>query len=559
VAHSAPSVAEVPSAQTTDVLDLQRSVGNHVVNSMLSSRIARDADVDALDVQPQTKDAAAIKKDMAGLSGATKFLDKEGGLVRWQVQFKQDPAAVVQRSPLSEQLEQKYFGTDKKQRNAEAVFEALRNKGPLPKGDADATKCLEKIFTGNDLALAKQLLVKGSELNWSAADFEARTKRGDDPFAAGHGAVQDTLGKSSGLVGAPAPIKAFFFPGKTAERALVIGGVHGSELSGIEVANRLVATLQAELKLRKLPQFTTIVVPELFPETAAQARKSPSKGTSDSNVGREVQVPWKDPAAAEKAWKKTHKADEPFPKTKPIPPARQFPAKGKTLDDEIAAGGPIDESGNRLKDDEGVDIPLMQETIALVRLIERFQPSRIASVHAHRFSGTAKRGKDAPGIFVDPRGGFDQTVDPAFPEQFKKAHKAWETAVKKATDEAKAKKVPLDPKTLPPEPKMREITATTKQGQADDALALDMARAAKKGGAHVPGSHLDESEPAVAHYSDPGHPKGRSLGDWGPEQNMTVITVEVEHYAESAGDKAREKELQAHSDALKDVFLGGVK
>jgi hypothetical protein len=446
------------------------------------------------------------------------------------------------------------------QRNVEAVFEVLRHKGPLTGGDADATKCLERIFTGNDLALAKQLLVKGSELNWSAADFEARTKRRDDPFAVGHGAVQDEIGQSSGLVGAPAPIKAYFFPGNTEERALVIGGVHGSELSGIEVANRLVTTLQKQLKLRKLPRFTTIVVPELFPETAAQARKSPSKGTTDSNVGREVQVPWKDPKAAEKAWKKTHKPDEPFPKTKSIPPARQFPARGKTLDDEIAAGGPIDEKGNRLKDEMGVDIPLMQETIALVRLIERFKPSRIASVHAHRFGTKATRGEDAPGIFADPRGGFDKSVDPAFPDAFKKAHKAWEAAVKKAKADAKAKKVPLDPKTLPPEPKLREITANTREGQADDALALAMARAAKKGGAHVPGSHLDESEPAVAHYAESaGHPQGRSLGDWGPEHNMTVITVEVEHYAESAGDKAREKELQAHADALNDVFLGGVK
>ena len=41
----------------------------------------------AFDVQPQEKDAAAIKADMQGLSGATKFLEEEGGLVRWHVQF----------------------------------------------------------------------------------------------------------------------------------------------------------------------------------------------------------------------------------------------------------------------------------------------------------------------------------------------------------------------------------------------------------------------------------------------------------------------------------------
>src|SRR5260221_727966 len=37
--------------------------------------------------QPQEKDAATIKADMAALPGATKFLEEEGGLVRWHVQF----------------------------------------------------------------------------------------------------------------------------------------------------------------------------------------------------------------------------------------------------------------------------------------------------------------------------------------------------------------------------------------------------------------------------------------------------------------------------------------
>jgi hypothetical protein len=41
---------------------------------------------DAFDVQPVSKDAAAIKDAMKKLPGA-KFLDKEGGLVRWHVQF----------------------------------------------------------------------------------------------------------------------------------------------------------------------------------------------------------------------------------------------------------------------------------------------------------------------------------------------------------------------------------------------------------------------------------------------------------------------------------------
>ena len=42
---------------------------------------------DAFDVQPVDKDAAGIKKAIRGLAGLDKFLEKEGGLIRWHAQF----------------------------------------------------------------------------------------------------------------------------------------------------------------------------------------------------------------------------------------------------------------------------------------------------------------------------------------------------------------------------------------------------------------------------------------------------------------------------------------
>jgi hypothetical protein len=57
---------------------------------------ASDADVgkvskhlsgDAFDVQPVDVNAEAIKATIRGLTGLDKFLDKEGGLVRWHAQF----------------------------------------------------------------------------------------------------------------------------------------------------------------------------------------------------------------------------------------------------------------------------------------------------------------------------------------------------------------------------------------------------------------------------------------------------------------------------------------
>jgi len=38
-------------------------------------------------VQPVEKDAAGIKKAIRGLPGLGRFLEKEGGLIRWHAQF----------------------------------------------------------------------------------------------------------------------------------------------------------------------------------------------------------------------------------------------------------------------------------------------------------------------------------------------------------------------------------------------------------------------------------------------------------------------------------------
>ncbi|HEX8116194.1 MAG TPA: DUF4157 domain-containing protein, partial [Pyrinomonadaceae bacterium] len=50
--------------------------------------VSRHVSGEAFDVQPQEKDADKIKADMKALAGVTKFLEKEGGLTRWHVQFK---------------------------------------------------------------------------------------------------------------------------------------------------------------------------------------------------------------------------------------------------------------------------------------------------------------------------------------------------------------------------------------------------------------------------------------------------------------------------------------
>jgi hypothetical protein len=49
--------------------------------------ISKHLSGDAFDVQPVTKDADSIKADIKALPGLSKFLESEGGLVRWHAQF----------------------------------------------------------------------------------------------------------------------------------------------------------------------------------------------------------------------------------------------------------------------------------------------------------------------------------------------------------------------------------------------------------------------------------------------------------------------------------------
>jgi len=50
-------------------------------------KISKHLSGDAFDVQPVDKDAEAIKTTIRALKGLDKFLEKEGGLVRWHAQF----------------------------------------------------------------------------------------------------------------------------------------------------------------------------------------------------------------------------------------------------------------------------------------------------------------------------------------------------------------------------------------------------------------------------------------------------------------------------------------
>ncbi|WP_287127862.1 M14 family zinc carboxypeptidase [Candidatus Cyanaurora vandensis] len=169
--------------------------------------------------------------------------------------------------------------------------------------------------------------------------------------------------KWSGTLGttrAGRPITAHYFQGTGAGRALVIGGVHGSEQSAVEVAQNLVA----ELKKGPSPAYSVLIVPVLFPDSYALARTQRLQpggvgGPQDSNRGRYVRG---------------------------LDPNRNFPAPGQLT--------PHDRLGRSL----------LPENVLLMDLITRFAPTRIASLHAHRLpQGPLKRGQATAGIYAAPQ------------------------------------------------------------------------------------------------------------------------------------------------------------
>jgi hypothetical protein len=311
--------------------------------------------------------------------------------------------------------------------------------------------------------------------------------------------IQTTLTPS---VGPTKSINAYFFPGQTSNRALVIGGMHGSELSGVEVVEMLIE----KLTNGPPPYYTVIIVPRLFPDNIKRGERGPIE--TGQNFGRYTKgqdYPKGTPRPKGMKAGEEHSTD----------PNRQFPVLGEGLD------------SSRPLDDKGRDIE--PEDIILIELIDRYKPTRIANVHSNHSLENA-------GIYADPRADY------------------------------------------------RGIAYDYK---SDEAFALDMANRANAKGAKIKGNFPggNDKPPTNAVYPKDPQPSaagtyqardtdaGISLGGWGstaicdkktPDQNRQaarVITVEV-NKAYRVQDmskkqkKAREMELEAHADVLKEIFLG---
>lgn len=146
-------------------------------------------------------------------------------------------------------------------------------------------------------------------------------------------------------------VEAYYFPGTSNKKALIIAGVHGSELSAIEVAKEIVKLLSGG----EMPYYNVVVIPTLFPDNADKALRIASKAIS--NFGR-------------------------YSNEESVDPNRQMPALGKSF----SRANPVDVYGRTIE----------KENQFLLQLIQDYQPSRIVNLHA--IKDVTKSG-----IYADPR------------------------------------------------------------------------------------------------------------------------------------------------------------
>lgn len=148
------------------------------------------------------------------------------------------------------------------------------------------------------------------------------------------------------------PVEGYFFPGLSNKKALVIGGMHGTELSSIEVAMKLISKLSSGEK----PFYNVVVIPSLFPDNAQEAEKE-GADRMQTNSGRYTTLQTPDPN-------------------------RQMPPLGRPF----LHDSPVD----------ALEREIEGENVALLQLIQNYAPDRVISIHAIKDRSKA-------GVFADPR------------------------------------------------------------------------------------------------------------------------------------------------------------
>jgi hypothetical protein len=82
-------VDQHPEVVTKDGIAEGLEATLHALPDADRNKVSKHLTGQAFDIRPQAANADAIKADIRALPGLTKFLDREGGLVRWHAQFQE--------------------------------------------------------------------------------------------------------------------------------------------------------------------------------------------------------------------------------------------------------------------------------------------------------------------------------------------------------------------------------------------------------------------------------------------------------------------------------------
>lgn len=383
-------------------------------------------------------------------------------------------------------------------------------------------------------------------------------------------------------------MEAYFFQGQSDKRAMVVGGIHGSERSGVQVAEELIKQLEAS---PTKPYYSVVVVPKLFgnnydrgDKAYRKSDKAAKKTLTTDNEYRYTRVCREGGDIVRKGDKDVLFKGDKLPKSmgggKPaacskgsqalVDPNRQAPALGKGVDHSK----PLDAEGR----------PIEPENVMLIGLVNRFRPSRIAMLHAvhggidksmHK-DQKAVHDKDKAGIYVDPR-----TEAPPAPG----TDKAYDKAAKKAGRKKQMGGKALD---FSSDQDLGLRMAEKAESEFDKSMGgssgyTDIVKGNLKGTRSDPNntdltSPLYPLDPDVAKpgdYQVRSDNGGTSYGAWfatevkdsaHTSQNrpaLQTVTMEVggrfrsdERGLDPAHQKARLAEIQAMATSLQEIFLG---
>lgn len=424
------------------------------------------------------------------------------------VQLQAAPGGVIQRSPLSDELEQLWA------QGKGPFFDRLRALDATQRADADLVTYVNTL-TGDDQWLALRILEHGPEPMWPAGDLATGRQHAED----GNWASQnDSVTASVGTTESGAPINAWYFPGQTDRRALVIAGVHGSERQGIEVAERIRNDIEASTTA---PYFTVIVVPCLFPDSAARG----SFGRRETRVDGQSTLS-----------------------------NRNFPSGGQTLEQSRnASGTPEDAEGNTIA----------LENQALMALMERFSPERIISIH-----GT--QNPELAGVSVDPLASQEAEDRALALRTAQETVSNFDTALTGAGENLQNVHDGIAGRFSRGEIQ-GEIQDRMNTGELSGRSSNRMSPSERDlvdDTSIVAGNHLFLGAGNASTGWGGSNRGGISLGGYGPARGMSIYTVEPGVNRNSAdfaagndrGDQLngvqRQMELQAYADAVRTVMLG---